>query len=414
MRIIRNSIVLLSFVALLTSCKDEKVEDPEPTTTGFHTNLNGWKYVGSSNINFPTVNPLLFIRFELLYGNTFDDRTDIIFQTNDPNDYPTTQRVYRLIFNKNGSKYLLEPINVNIFPYSAVTTSSQEIKAVRTEGVFEDDISMILGLSTNSNLKVSAIQPKYQKEQLNIYSISNGALSLWKKQAYDLSKENGFLGNYFLLKPLYKGDQYPITLDEIQNNTHVAGLVENDGTLTFVAVIGTTPYRSLSLFKSLPGLENVKLGDYSGPVHRAIPKHNLAVAEVSDGDASTDLSNSLFVRKGNRLFMLLGFTNNKTQFIEVDRDKFLLKTNSNYSYPESAAKEKWIGMSTNNEGTLITTTSPFGIKKYDGKNSSSIDLPDFKQFKEGRGGIVDVFFNNDKLYLMVTNEYEMYFYTKDI
>ncbi|MBI1308083.1 MAG: hypothetical protein GC181_15870 [Bacteroidetes bacterium] len=407
----------IGVLLFLSSCKDDsEVDQPVKQSSGFHNNLNGWNYIGKATNTISNINSPQFMSYKLFCGNTFNNKVDIVYQFDNANDYPTTQRAHRLIFNADGSTFFFGTINVDIYPYSASTTASREIKSVATKGLLEDDICMVIGSQTNSNLITSAIKPRYKSEHTEVFTTLNGSPILWKKQASDLTPDNGFFGNYFMVKPLYKGDQYPITFDETSGNVHVAGYVEDDGTLTLASVGGGAGFRALSLFKSSIGLENINWnGVYAGPVHHAIPKHNLSVASLSNGDANTDLSKSLFVRINGSLYMVLAFTNGETRLVEADRKNYILKVNSDYVYPESVAKENWIGLSARDIGTVYTySTGPFTINEYDGHGTSSVQLPDFKNFTPQEGGVVGVTMTNDRLYLMIYNEYDIYIYTKDL
>lgn len=401
--------IILGFAFLFNSCKEDNVVEKPISTGGFHTSLNGWNYAGTvKNSIFGTPG---FTQYKLHYGNTFNNKVDVIYQIDDILEYPTTQTAHRLILNPDGSTFFHGKINVSIFQSSALESSSQEIKRVYTTGLLEDDTRMILELKVNLETITSVIHPKYQKDPLNIFTTSGDELS-----ASDLSSENGFFSHSFLLKPLYKGDAFPITLDETQGTQHVAAYVEADGGLTFASIVGGSANRALSLFKSLEGLENVDFGyAYKGPVHRAVPKHHLPLSEVSEGDAGTKLSRSDFIRKDNKLYMLLGFTNGTTRLVEVDRENLLLKVKPDLVYPGSVVQEKWLGMRADEVGTLYTIApDPFAIKVYTGKSSSVIPLPDFKSFSTMQGGVIGVTYNEGRLYLMVYNVRDLYIYTKDI
>lgn len=401
--------LLLGGILFLQACKEDTIEKTDGSSGGFHKELNGWNYAGTAKIS--GINSPAFTLFKLWNGNTFNKKVDVIFQVDDFLEYPTAQSVHRLILNPDGSVFFFGRVNVNVYQSSTLESSSQRIMQVHTIGPLEGDMRMILEQKTNTETLTRVVLPKYNKDQTVIFMTTGDEL-----QASDLSQENGFFSHNFLLKPFYKGDAYPITLDETQGTRHLSAYVEDDGSLTFASLVGVSNNRSLSLFKSLKGLENIDFGSaYKGPIHRAVPKHHIPLEELSAGDANTELSRSLFIRKNNELMMLLGFSNGETRFVEVDRSKYLLKVKKDFVYPPSATAENWLGMSAKNEGTLYTySKDPFTIMAYSGRGTSSIALPDFKPFKTQEGGVVGLTYSEDRLYLMIFNEYDLYIYTRTL
>ncbi|MCB0739135.1 MAG: hypothetical protein KDC92_16615, partial [Bacteroidetes bacterium] len=259
---------------------------------------------------------------------------------------------------------------------------------------------------------ISVVQPKYNDNELvTLFTTTNGTPA----NGCDLSQENGFFGHHFLLKTLYKNNKYPIVPTGTQGNI-VAGYVENNGLLTFALVTGSETNKSLVLYKSLEGLENVDYEyAYKGPAHIAIAKHNLSVPNISSGDETTGLTQSLFIRKNNQLYIMLGFTNGTSKCIEVNRNNYTLKVNQNLQYPAAATSENWLGMSTQNVGTFYTyNSSNLVVNKYSGNGSSTISLPNFKTFTTQQGGIIGVTYSNNSLYLLIYNDYNIYVYTKDL
>lgn len=409
--------ILLSTILLFafSSCSDD--EDPNTPEGGFHTSLNGWSYAGKTSSTLSAGGSPLYASYKLHYANTINGKTDIIYELIDASEYPTIRRAFRWIINADGSLYYYGELKINLHNSSIYIPSVTEIKAVYTTGLYENDIWMIFTEVTNSGeVTMSCIRPDYSSPvPTSIYAMTGGSPNLWRKHASDLSAGNGFFCNYWQMKPLNAGDGYPIRLSEYQG-VHIAGLVEDDGTMMLASVVGNVGQnRSIRLAKSLTGLEQVNWGDYSGPIHPTVTKHSLSVSDLSGGDLSTDVSQSLFLRDGNKLIMMVGFTNNEIRLLEADNENYIMQVKTSYQYPASAATETWLGLRTSSYGSLVTQTStPFGIRIYNGVTSMPVTLPDFKPFTQYQGGVVGVKFMNDRLYLLVNNELDLYLYTKDI